>query len=339
MRDQVQQVLDTLRQANGLYVASPSNTYHYVWVRDSCYIALSELERDNGRFERTYHSLFDIFRKYMWKLEYHAQHRPREAFEYIHPRYSANLLEEVREPWGNAQNDAIGAFLFGVGEGLRRKKNLVRDEQDWRVLSLFVRYLTTLEYWHDADNGVWEENREVHASSIGACVAGLLAVRPFVDVPWEPIQQGLSSLYLTLPRESVSKDVDLALLSLIYPYQLLPVGLAEVIVERVEAALLRMHGVLRYPGDKYYSEDGREAEWCMGFSWLGICHALLGHHDKAAEYLERSQEVMTAAHEIPELYRPVSKTPNENTPLGWSHAMWLILYDMLHRDGRTSTAD
>ncbi|EPZ44205.1 glycoside hydrolase family 15 protein [Alicyclobacillus acidoterrestris] len=330
MRDQVQQVLDTLRLANGLYVASPSNTYHYVWIRDVCYMALSDIHRDNSRFEETYHCLFDIFRKYKWKLAYHATHKPHEAFEYIHPRYTADTLEEVHEPWGNAQNDAIGAFLFGVGEGLRQGRAMLRDDEDKSILTLLVSYLITLEYWHDADNGMWEENREIHASSIGACVAGLLAIRPFVDVPWEAIQQGLCALYRLLPYESVSKEVDMALLSLVYPYRLLPAWMSEMIVERVEGTLLRRHGVIRYVDDKYYAQQGQEAEWCMGLPWLGICHALLGHREEAFAYLARSQEQMTADFELPELYQPVTETPNENTPLGWSQSMWLILYDMLY---------
>ncbi|MFD1677000.1 glycoside hydrolase family 15 protein [Alicyclobacillus fodiniaquatilis] len=329
MRDQVQHVLDALRQQNGLYVASPSNTYHYVWIRDICYISLSELHRDGGRFEETYHSMLDIFRKYEWKLTYHAKHRPRAVYEYIHPRYSADTLEEISEPWGNAQNDAIGAFLFGIGQGLRRGKPMLRDERDAHIISLLIAYLETLEYWNDEDNGMWEENRELHASSVGACVAGLLAVQPYFAVRWEIIRAGFRALYELLPQESVSKSCDLALLSLVYPYRLLPPDLAQIVVTNVEEQLLRPRGVIRYKGDQYYQDSGKEAEWCMGLPWLGLCHAELGNRDQSLSYLALTMRVMAENMQIPELYLPEQGVANENVPLGWAHALFLVLYDRL----------
>lgn len=326
MRDQVQHVLDTLRQPSGLYLASPSQAYHYVWIRDICYIALSELDRPGSRFEESYHALLDIFRTYEWKLRYHATTRPVATFEYIHPRYTADTLSEVHEPWGNAQNDAIGAFLFGIGQGLRRGKRMLRDAMDKELIQLLVQYLTTLRYWEDEDNGIWEENLECHASSIGACVAGLLAVKPYVQVPDNVIELGLSSLFRMLPCESVTKESDLALLSLIYPYHLIPRELAQVIVRRVEDHLLRQYGVIRYKGDLYYQENGEEAQWCMGLPWLGLCHATNGDMDTAEKYLRRTNCVMKDAN-IPELYIVNQGQPNENTPLGWANALWLVLFD------------
>jgi GH15 family glucan-1,4-alpha-glucosidase len=329
MRDQVQRALDTLQRANGLYVASPSNRYHYVWIRDNCYIALSELHRDNGRFEKIYHGMLDILQVYEWKLSYHAQQRPIDAFEYIHPRYSADTLEEIAEPWGNAQNDAIGAFLFGIGQGFRRGKPMLRNEADRRIVSLLIQYLRTLEFWNDEDNGMWEEHRERHASSIGACTAGLLAIQPYFDVEWKLIQCGLWALYELVPRESATKATDLALLSLVYPYGLLPESVARLVVTQVEDQLVRQRGVIRYHGDKYYAEGGQEAEWCMGLPWLGLCHAQFGNREKALEYLIRTTQVMPSNTEIPELYIPERNTPNENTPLGWAHALFLVLFDAI----------
>ena len=55
---------------------------------------------------------------------------------------------------------------------------------------------------------------ELHTSSIGACVAGLHAVKMLVNVKEETIKKGEETLRFLLPRESESKDTDLALLSL-----------------------------------------------------------------------------------------------------------------------------
>jgi len=59
---------------------------------------------------------------------------------------------------------------------------VLRNDADKELVQLLVDYLVALEYWQDADNGMWEENREVHASSIGACVAGLLAISRYAKV-------------------------------------------------------------------------------------------------------------------------------------------------------------
>ncbi|MDD2700484.1 MAG: hypothetical protein PHH36_04515, partial [Sideroxydans sp.] len=69
-------------------------------------------------------------------------------------------------------------------------------------------------------NGVWEEMEEIHASSVGACVAGLRSISglSFIVIPNGLIEKGEESLRSLLPRESKAKFCDLAQLSLIYPY-------------------------------------------------------------------------------------------------------------------------
>ncbi len=342
MRDAARRVLETLRMPNGLYLASTSDAYHYVWIRDVCYTSLAFLpleeqaQSDNsqsshGRYEQTYHSMLDIFDQHRWKLDYHAEHRPQETYEYIHPRYRVESLAEVEEPWGNAQNDAIGAFLYGIGAGLKRGKPMLRHDADRDVIRKLIRYLTTLAYWQDADNGMWEENREVHASSIGACTAGLFAVQPWFPVDWTVIQQGLTSLFALLPRESALKDCDLAQLSLVYPYKLLPRDLAFSVVEQVEKELLRERGVLRYKGDQYYLQEDHEAEWCLGLPWLGLCWLSLGDRSRALSYLSKTEHAMTSPGVLPELYYGTTDQPNPQTPLAWAVSMYIQLFDALAR--------
>lgn len=343
MRDAAYQVLETLRMPNGLYLASTSDTYHYVWIRDVCYTSLAFLRPEgnlqtgkpssaDGLYEQTYHSMLDIFHQHRWKLEYHAEHRPHETYEYIHPRYHAQTLGELEEPWGNAQNDAIGIFLYGIGSGLKLGKPMLRNDADRELISLLIRYLATLEYWRDTDNGVWEENREVHASSIGACTAGLFAVQSWFPVDWGVMRQGLVSLFELLPRESASKDCDLAQLSLVYPYKLLPRDLAVSVVEQIERELLRDKGVLRYKGDAYYRNGDHEAEWCLGLPWLGLCWLTLGDRARALAYLSRTEQVMTSPGVLPELYYGSTDQPNAQTPLTWAESMYIQLFDALAQD-------
>jgi phosphorylase kinase alpha/beta subunit len=192
-----------------------------------------------------------------------------------------------------------------------------------------VGYLESVQYWHDTDSGMWEENEEVHASSVGACVAGLKNVkRAGIHVPPSIIEKGEETLQKLLPRESSTKFVDLALLSLIWPYNITTPKQRDAILTNVEYHLLREHGVIRYKNDHYYNKnnDGysEEAEWCFGLAWLCIIFEELGRKEKVEEYLKLMLGAVTEKGEVPELYFSNSEQYNENTPLGWSESMFVL---------------
>ena len=332
-------VLDQIRLPHGLYIASRSAHYQHIWLRDCFYISLPFLDKPNLHYEKAYHRMLDLFREYEWKLDIHSKQKPIHEWEYLHARYSAHDIREIHDQsWGHIQHDMIGAFLFGLAAGLKRNKKMFRDQRDQQITQKIVHYLKTVEYWHDADNGMWEEWREIHSSSVGACVAGLHAIGSYVDVPDELIDNGITQLFQLLPRESADKRADLAQLSLIYPYGLLSGPLAENVIKRVEKWLVRERGVIRYEGDSYYStlEEkhgrshplqfyyGTEAEWTFGFPWLALCYLQLGNIEKAEEYLKKTEQVMIQPGVLPELYYSGTSTPNPNTPLGWSCAMYIL---------------
>ena len=199
---------------------------------------------------------------------------------------------------------------------------MIRDEHDLHILQKLVNYLASIEYWQDQDNGVWEENEEIHASSVGACVAGLSAVSHLVDVPEDLIQNGRDVLNNLLPRESETKEVDLALLTLIFPYDVVSAEQRDAILENVEKHLVRDMGVIRYLGDQYYNK-GSEAEWTFGFPWLARIYLDLGNQKKYGHYLKKTLSCMTLKGDLPELYFGNSHKHNENSPLGWAQAMYL----------------
>ncbi|WP_075981630.1 glycoside hydrolase family 15 protein [Bacillus massilinigeriensis] len=316
------EVIDRMRLPNGAYTASLSQDYRYVWIRDVVYTVLPFIQVPNERYEKAFHALFDMFRSYEWKIDIHREKRPVYLYEYIHSRYSTDL-KEINAEWGHAQNDAIGAFLWGVGEGWRLGQRVIRDGKDLEIVQKLVDYLYCLEYWQASDNGMWEENMEVHASSIGACVAGLHAVKLLVHVDEEMIKKGEEALRKLLPRESESKETDLALLSLIFPYCIVEREMALKILENVSTKLERRHGVIRYVNDQYYN-NGSEAEWCFGFPWLGLCYLELGNYKKAKEYIEKTKRIIPDNWEVPELYVGGSNIPNGNTPLAWSVSLSYI---------------
>lgn len=328
-------ILKRLQQPSGLFLAAAeegvTTGYDKSWLRDNFYevMAFEELgEWDTAH--TTWHALLDIFLKHEDKINWAIKERPRFTHQYIHARYNPETFEEFWEEWGNKQNDAVGCILFALGQLEKKGHSALRNEDDRRMVQRLVDYLASLEYWHDPDNGVWEEYEEVHASSVGACVAGLRAVRDagLAQMPDELIENGVRALGSLLPRESRSKFTDLALLSLIFPYHVVSKEQEDEILRNLEYHLDRDKGVIRYRNDRYYNanedEVSEEAEWTMGFPWLSIIYRERGEHDRADFWLDKARAALDSDGKLPELYYSHTDTPNENNPLGWSESLYIV---------------
>lgn len=174
-------------------------------------------------------------------------------------------------------------------------------------------------------------------SSVGACLAGLYEIKGIVYVPDFLIEAGQVAISSLFPKESLTKDFDLAQLSLVYPYNLLSNVQTKIIVEQVENNLLRNAGVLRYIGDSYYNSAleetrklpesfyvGKEAEWTMGIPWLALCYIRLGDQKKAEYYIRQAESLMLEGSKLPELYYAHTRKENINNPLGWSNALYIM---------------
>jgi len=314
-----------LKYQTGVFGAAALNVdtgYNKAWIRDNVYMALGLAKIDTKEAVSALQGLFDVMLKHEYKIDWAIREKPDDKYKYIHARFHPVTFEEFHEDWGNKQNDAVGAFLFMVGDLYSKGTMVTRDSNDYRIAQKLVDYLGSIEYWHDPDNGVWENDEEVHASSIGACIAGLEAVKGILDVPQQLIDQGRAALNALLPRESDSKEVDLALLTLIYPYNIVTLEQRNQILHNVETMLVRDRGVVRYFGDWYYN-NGAEAEWVMGFPWLAAIYKEMGELKKYSKYMLKTFKCMNWKGDLPELYYGKTRRYNENTPLGWNHAMLL----------------
>lgn len=336
-RQSIERHLSNLRaliSPRGLFLASShsvSTGYDKAWLRDNAYETLAfEYAGEWEVVEKTYHTLLDIFDKHIDKINWAVTNKPFESWQFIHARYNPETLEEFWESWGNKQHDAVGIILFKLADFEARGHSMLRNDEDRKTVQTLIYYICNVEYWHDADSGMWEENEEVHASSIGAVVAALKKWKEVggMDVDQDAIDRGEAALRELLPRESETKFVDLALLSLIFPYEIVDQDMARQIVDNLEYHLAKDRGVLRYKFDRYYNnnEDGysEEAEWCFGLSWMAIAYKRLGDDEKAREYLAQATATITEDGKIPELYLSHTDEPNENTPLGWSESMYVI---------------
>jgi phosphorylase kinase alpha/beta subunit len=336
------EILKSLQYNSGLFAAADkkvSTGYDKSWLRDNFYETIAfEIIGDWDTVEKTYEAILQILLKHEKKIDWAIENKPTESFQYIHARFNPETFEEFWESWGNKQNDAVGCILFRIGElEAHRHRTILKDENHIRIINKLVSYLEAIEYWKDRDSGMWEEDEELHSSSVGACVAGLKSINRLekINVPDSLIQKGQNALNEMLPRESGRKFVDLALLSLIWPYDVVTDEKRDKILENVEYHLLRERGVIRYKGDEYYNKNedqhSEEAEWTFGLSWLAIIYEKMGQSQKAYEFLKDVIATDTPDG-LPELYFSNSPAYNDNTPLGWSESLFIVaLYEMQER--------
>lgn len=323
-----------LEKAPGIYTASAHTVgtgYDKAWLRDIYFIVLSFLETgDIATVQRSARSLLDVFIQHKDKINWAIENKPHETWQYIHARFHPETFEEFWEEWGNRQHDAVGEILNLICELELRGASIVQNDDDKEMVQKIIAYLLNVEYWRDPDNGIWEENLEVHASSVGSVVAALKKAKQitWLFVPDWGITNGEQALRELLPRESHEKFADLALLTLIYPFAVTTEEETRAILRNVEYHLTREKGVIRYKNDRYYNQnsDGysEEAEWCFGLAWLSIIYAQKGDKDTALHYLEKAKQAVTAEGLMPELYYSHTNNPNDNTPLGWAESMYVI---------------
>jgi GH15 family glucan-1,4-alpha-glucosidase len=341
----IKQHLKNLRdliEPSGLFLASPKGVatgYDKSWLRDNFYECLAfEYVGEWDVVRTTYRAILNIFLKHEEKIDAAIANKPTQSFEYIHPRYNPETFDEFWEEWGNKQHDAIGAILFRIGELEQHAGfSIIETADDKRIVQKLVEYLKSIQYWMDPDNGMWEEAEEVHASSVGACVAGLkkVAELDFIEVDPELIQRGEEVLRKLLPRESEKKFVDLAQLSLIYPYNVVTAAERDIILDNIEYHLVKELGVLRYKNDMYYNKDevdgtSQEAEWTFGLAWLAIIYERMDNKPKAEEYIRKAMSTVDSVNDIPELYFSHTEVHNENSPLGWSESMFIVAMHLFY---------
>jgi len=339
-------------EENGLYFASLGEHYRkYCWWRDIYYQVAPNLTYNKALYAQTYQTFLNYLLKYELKIDNLTLFPDSyDCNTCLHPRVYPDLTQ-IDAPWGNMQMDAIMLMLFGLCQGLEKDIDIIRNDKDWNIIQKVIWMYESLEYWKLSGNDAWEEPDEIHSHAIGSALSALIKLR---DLGFKVNEDKLfwckCELDNLLPKESITKDCDLAQLQLIYPLNIVTEEQRDQILNNIESKLLRQYGVARYAGDVYYNIASRqtlndynglffqqwegwynqnEMQWTFGLAYLSIIYSKIGNKEKAQYYLDKILEPLGNDLMIPEGYYALTKIKNDNTPLGWANALTIIALELL----------
>lgn len=305
--------LKTLIRPSGAVIASSGtgslseypHDYADFWPRDALYALEAPLALgDYDMVKRIMHAHHELFAKHIGKW----------PWQILHAKYQPDTFEEITPRWGHLQFDMWARYLFLIAQLEEYHIHTLRDTHDCEVLQKIIFALTALNYWKAPENGIWEDDWNIRASGVGPLARALQCLREThlsrdarIIIPEELIAAGFATMNHLLPRESKFRGVDLAHITLIWPYRILPAHQAAATLESVETILRPASdnwGIIRYLGDDYYrSQDtGISASWLIGFSFMA--HAFLAlfemtrdanHLAKAISYHELTKDRISEA--------------------------------------------
>lgn len=386
----------------GLLPASTAITAHGdytdAWVRDNVYsilavwglaLAYRKTDEDKGRTYELEHSVTKLMRGLLFAML--RQSHKVEKFKHtqslldgLHAKYNTATADIVvgDDEWGHLQIDATSIFLLMLAQMTASGLQIIYTIDEVNFIQNLVYYIGRA--YRTPDYGIWERGNkinhgsaELNASSVGMAKAALEAINGLnlfgvrggeasvIHVLPDEIARARITLESLLPRESASKEIDGALLSIIsYPaFAVENVQLRDRTLNDITRKLQGKYGCKRFLRDGHQTvlEDNQrlhyepwelkqfehiECEWPLFFTYLFLDGLFRGDSQQVKEYQERLQSLLIERDGVgllPELYyvpaenvaaeklTPHSQTrlPNENIPLVWAQSLY-FLGQLLH---------
>ncbi len=403
-------ILSRQNPISGLLPASTAvnahGDYTDAWVRDNVYSILAvwglalgyrQTDTDPGRAYELEHSVVKLMRGLLFAMLRQAQ--KVEAFKItqspmdaLHAKYNTmnGATVVADDGWGHLQVDATSIFLLMLAQMTASGLSIVFNQDEVDFIQNLVYYIGRA--YRTPDYGIWERGNkinhgstELNASSIGMAKAALTVMDGFnlfgvrgndssvIHVMPDEIARCRMTLRSLLPRESSSKEVDAALLSVIgYPaFAIEERDLVDRTRNKVVELLQGNYGCKRFLRDGHQTvlEDTTrlhyepkelkqfehiECEWPLFFTYLALDAIFRGDQTAAKDYLGKLENVaieQAGIKLLPELYyvpealveaekaAPSSqeRAPNANLPLVWAQSLY-YLAQMLD-DGLISVTD
>lgn len=333
-------VLEDLRQENGVFRASSSKHYNATWIRDNYWNSQPYLNLDPMKYLQTCQTHIDFLLK--WENEYDNKiswlikdpDLTGREHRFIHPKVNFDGSEIKGLKWQFLQIDTLAYFILMFFNGYINGLPVFRNSEDREIVQLLITALEGLDFCNKNYAHSWEEELGIFTSNLGLITRALeVAYDMGFQVNREILRKARRKFYGQFPYERTGRDWDLTLLFLGAVDGILkPIDIDE-IVEGIEGNILKNHGVIRYKNDIYKPfsnvniKPKEEMQWCMGLSYLSIIHTKRRNIEKGKYYLDLLLNKYPDGI-IPEGVNEKGE-PCDNTPLAWSVSMTLLAIQAL----------
>lgn len=390
-------ILAKQHPVSGLLPASTAinehGNYTDAWVRDNVYsilavwglaLAYRKLDVQQGRAYELEHSTVKLMRGLLCAMMRQAQKVERfkhtqDPLDSLHAKYDTQTGNTVvgDKEWGHLQIDATSVFLLMLAQMTASGLRIVFSLDEVNFVQNLVYYIGRA--YRTPDYGIWERGNkinhgkpELNASSVGIAKAALEAIDganlfgtlgdqdSVVHVLPDDIARARITLEALLPRESNSKEVDAAVLSVIgFPAfavedRQLRDRTHRKIVDKLEGnygckrflrdghqTVIEDSNRLHYEPQELQQFEHIECEWPLFFAYLYLYHLFCGDRAIARQYAQKIENVLVERDGwklLPEVYfvpedkidaereNPHSqpRLPNENVPLVWAQSLYWL---------------
>ncbi|MEB3828298.1 glycoside hydrolase family 15 protein [Phormidium sp. CCY1219] len=367
--------------------------YTDAWVRDNVYsilavwglaIAYRKIDDVQGRTYELEHSTVKLMRGLLYSMMRQSEKvekfkQTQSLLDSLHAKFDTRTGDTVvgDEEWGHLQLDATSLYLLMLAQMTVSGLKIIYTIDEVNFIQNLVYYIGRA--YRTPDYGIWERgnkinkgNPELNASSVGMALAALEAINgvnlfgmqgsqsSVIHVMADEIARARTTLESLLPRESSSKEVDAALLSVLtFPaFAVEDKQLAERTRRKIVEKLQGKYGCKRFLRDGHQTvlEDTDrlhyepwelkqfehiECEWPLFFTYFLLDGLFRGDRPQIQEYKERLESLVVEWNGfklLPEVYyvpeerieaereNPLSqpRQPNENLPLVWAQSLYFL---------------
>ncbi|GAB3484831.1 glycoside hydrolase family 15 protein [Marinomonas epiphytica] len=390
-------ILSRQHPVTGLFPASTSinnhGNYTDAWVRDNVYsiqavwalyLAYKRANNPDKRSHELEYACVKMMRGLLFAMM--RQSHKVEKFKYsldpkdaLHAKYDTKTgLEAVADDaWGHLQIDATSFYLLMLGQMTKAGTSIVFSREEFNFIQNLIYYIART--YRTPDYGIWERGNkvnngkaEINASSVGMAKAAMEALDGLnlfgEDGPeWavihsfpDAVARAGSVLESLLPKESQSKEVDAAVLSIIsFPAfavnnEKLTNKTRKEIISKLggrygckrflldgHQSVLEDQSRIYYEYDELINFEHIESEWPLFFTYLYIDRLFARDWESANYYRHKLDTLMVEKDGqklLPELYyvpqesilaekeKPGSqdRVANDNLPLVWAQSLYLV---------------
>ncbi|MFH7026228.1 MAG: glycoside hydrolase family 15 protein [Heteroscytonema crispum UTEX LB 1556] len=390
-------ILTRQNPITGLLPASTAITAHGdytdAWVRDNVYsilavwglaLAYRKLDEDKGRTYELEHSVVKLMRGLLFAMMRQAHKveqfkHTQSPLDALHAKYNTATGDIVvgDDEWGHLQLDATSIFLLMLAQMTASGVQIIYTIDEVNFVQNLVYYIGRA--YRTPDYGIWERGNkinhgsaELNASSVGMAKAALEAINGLdlfgvrgsqasvIHVLPDEIARARITLESLLPRESGSKEIDAALLSVIsFPaFAVEDLKLRDRTFKDIINKLEGKYGCKRFLRDGHQTvlEDTHrlhyepwelkqfehiECEWPLFFTYLFLDGLFRGEAQQVKKYQDCLESLLVerdGLHLLPELYyvpeeyveaerlapHTQPRQANENIPLVWAQSLYFL---------------